>query len=79
MLTITDKPVCISVETMRTHFESVIKGAPALAGNTPLGAMTVNGQFSHYSDPDTDTMWLGFALGMRCMERVAKANPQEAG
>lgn len=32
--------------------------------------MMVNGKFSHYADPDTDTMWLGFALGMRCQERL---------
>jgi hypothetical protein len=44
-----------------------------LRDTTPLGIVEVNGEFSHYMNPETDTFWLGFALGMRCAERVQKA------
>ena len=47
--------------------------AAVLKKNTPLGIIEVNGAFHHYADRDTDTMWLGFALGMRAAERVAQA------
>ena len=33
--------------------------------------MTINDQFHHYMDPDTDTLWIGFALGVRWQERQA--------
>lgn len=73
MLNIKDRPGCITVDTMRQYFEKSVRDTPALAANTPLDCMEMNGVFSHYTDPDTDTMWLGFALGMRCQERVTKA------
>lgn len=57
------------VADIRGRFETSIKNSPRLAGNTPLGVMEINGAFSHYMDPDTDTMWLGFALGTRLQER----------
>ncbi len=55
----------ITVAEMRTYFERSIKG-------TPLGTMDINGEFDHYMDADTDTLWIGFALGMRCAERISK-------
>lgn len=72
MLTIKDKPGALSVATMRVYFERAINDTPALKANTPLGTITVNGAFSHYTRPDTDTMWLGFALGMRAAERIKR-------
>ncbi len=71
MLTIKDRPGCITVEEMRRYFEKSINDTPALKANTPLEIMTINGRFSHYMIPDTDTMWIAFALGMRCAERIA--------
>lgn len=79
MLDIKDKPGVISKAQMRKCFEAAINNSPALKGNTPLGAVEVNGEFSHYADEETDTMWLGFALGMRCQERIAKAQAEVAG
>lgn len=76
MLTIKDKPGRITVAEMRGYFEGAVNNTPALKANTPLGAMEINEQFSHYLDADTDTMWIGFALGMRCAERVAAASQQ---
>jgi len=73
MLDVADKPGKISKAEMRAYFENGVNNTPALKANTPLGVVTVNGKFSHYADPETDTMWLGFALGMRCAERVQAA------
>lgn len=71
-LDIKDRPGCITKEAMREMFEQAIRGTRCLSP-TPLGAIEVNGEFHHYAVPNTDTMWLGFALGVRCAERVAKA------
>lgn len=80
MLDIKDKPGAISKALMRHYFEGAINNTTALKGRTPLGPVTVNGEFSHYADSGTDTMWLGFALGMRCAERVqAAVDAQNAG
>lgn len=78
MLQIADKPGCITVEAMRQHFENQIRNTPAFAQNTPLSVITVNGAFSHYADPDTDTMWLGYAMGMRRQDRIARTSATEA-
>lgn len=73
MLDIVDKPGAISKKLMRQHFEGAINNTPSLKAKTPLGVLEINGEFSHYVDGDTDTMWLGFALGMRCSERLQEA------
>lgn len=72
-VTIKDKPDAISVAIMRTYFEQSVNQTPQFSKSTPLGIMEVNGQFHHYMDPDTDTMWIGFAIGMRCAERLLNA------
>jgi len=72
-LNITDRPGVISKVRMREHFERAIKDTPAFQKNTPLCGVEINGEFSHYLDPDTDTMWLGFAIGMRCAERLSRS------
>ncbi len=73
MLTIADKPGAIPSAQIRECFERVVRETKSLADNTPLGTMVINGVFSHYMDQDTDTMFLGFALGMRCHERMVIA------
>lgn len=78
MLKITDRPGVITSTTMRALFEESIRQTKVFAKNTPLGAVTINGVFSHYADSDTDTMWIGFAIGMRCAERLQKAAPSPA-
>lgn len=75
MLTIKEKPGCITVDAMRQAFEAAIRATPALASNSSLACMEMNGKFSHYIDPETDTLWIGFALGMRTHESQAKAAP----
>lgn len=76
MLQIKDKPGCITATEMRTHFEAAINSTPAFKSNTPLGAISVNGEFSHYANADTDTMWLWFAIGMRTAERISRQKSQ---
>lgn len=75
---IKDGPGKMPVALMRTYFERLVNDTDVFKANTPLGIMEVNGEFSHYMDAETDTMWLGFALGMRCAERLAAANDGEA-
>lgn len=72
MLQIMDRPGCITVSAMKKLFEQSIQSTPVLKANTPLGEVVVNGTFSHYADPNTDTMWIGFAIGMRAAERIQK-------
>lgn len=74
MLRIKERPGSITAGAMRGYFEAAINSTPAFKENTPLGIIEINDEFSHYSDPDTDTMWLGFALGMRAAERIAAAH-----
>jgi len=54
-----------SIANIREHFEKVIKTTTMFKDNTPLGILEVNGEFIHYMDADTDTMFIGFILGMR--------------
>lgn len=57
-------------EQIRAEFESFIKTSSRFSSNTPLGAMVINGKFSHYMDSDTDTMWIGFANGYCAREKL---------
>lgn len=68
---IKDRPGVIAVASIRNHFERMIQGTPGLRF-TPLGTVEKDGQFSHYSDTETDLFWRGFALGMRVAERVTQ-------
>lgn len=60
-----------SITAMRRLFEKAIRDTPQFRDSTPLGIMEVNGVFHAYMDPDTDTMWLGFAIGLRMAQRFA--------
>ena len=64
-----------TVKQMRSEFENAINNTALLKANTPLGAMEINGAFSHYITPDTDTLWIGFALGRRAGHRLNPATP----
>lgn len=71
-LKMTDGTGKIPVAEMRGYFELAMKNTKRF-NDIPLGTMEVNGQFHHYMDPDTDTLWIGFAIGMRCAQRLALA------
>jgi hypothetical protein len=76
-LNIKDRAGVITVAEMRRYFERVVTDTSWLKERTPLGIMEINGQFSHYMDADTDTLWIGFALGMRCAERFGTVTPND--
>ncbi len=63
----------LPVAFMRKCFEEAVAGTQFLRDGTPLGIMEINGKFTHYMNAETDTLWLGFALGMRMSERIQKA------
>ncbi len=62
-------PLKADRERVRRLFEETIKTSK-YAASTPLGAMTINDDFDHYMDPDTDTLWIGFALGVHCASQL---------
>jgi hypothetical protein len=70
MLNIIDKPGAISKTLMRSYFENAVQNTPSLKASRSLNSVNVKGEFSHYANIHTDLMWLGFALGMRCAERI---------
>lgn len=61
-----------TVKEIRIHFEEMVKSSNKFKDSTPLGTMTVNDEFHHYMNPDTDTMWIGFACGMRWAWKLSK-------
>lgn len=77
-LKINDRPGCIPVAQMRHYFEGAINSTPVLKASRPLDVVTSAGEFQHYADPGTDSMWTGFALGMRAAERIHGATGRRA-
>lgn len=79
MLRIVDSPGKISQDDIRTAFKEMVRSEPLITHTTPLGTVVINGGFSHYANSVTDTLYLGFAIGMRRMERMLKeANDEKA-
>lgn len=72
-LTMTDGKEKIPVEKMRRLFEASVKNTPALAKQVKLEPITSGEQFRGYIDAEADALWLGFALGLRCGQRIHKA------
>jgi hypothetical protein len=70
MLQIKDRSGCISVAAMRRHFENAVNQTPVIKAKTPLDIISVKGAFERYANPETQSMWFGFALGMRAAERI---------
>lgn len=62
---------------MRACFERMVKETSALTAETPLDVVETGGKFERYKDDDTDHLWCGFALGMRCLERIVRHNGQD--
>ena len=74
-----DRAGAVSVARMREAFEKSIRDTPVLQQHTRLVAATDGNAFSHYVDPRTDVLWLGFALGMRAAARLAAEDAQKPG
>lgn len=72
---IQDGPGKMAVADMRPLFERSIEDTPLLSKTFKLGfaANKSSMEFVHYLSPETDAAWVGFALGMRCAERLVRA------
>lgn len=68
-IAIKDRDEAISVSIMRGLFEQIIKETDKLK-DQPIQAHNT-GQF-FYENDETNILWNGFALGMRCAERILK-------
>lgn len=53
-----------SIDDIRKVFEQWTRDHQA---TWRIGTLIVNGRFSHYTDPDTDTAWLGFYAAARLL------------
>ena len=66
-----------SVAKMRELFESSCNNTPALKRNTNTDPLLNMGGFSGYKDTQTDAMWIGFSIGLRCAVRFVDAGKLE--
>lgn len=57
------------VGLMRTFFELAMVQSDLLTPED-LQIVNVSGQFSHYYRRPVDLAWVGFALGLRCQQRL---------
>ena len=73
LFTIRDHPGAYPAEGLRKLFEETCNGTPILKENTKLETELRDNEFQGYTDPDTDFLWAGFALGMRVHERLNRS------
>lgn len=71
-LGIVDYPGVIPIAEMRQHFEAVVRSTESLSKRLSLEMLG-----DHYATRETDTVWKGFAIGMRCAERIARARLEQ--
>lgn len=74
---ITDAPGEVTVEAMLDVFIAVMKDTGTEA--EPLHIRNSDGTFAYFCDGDLNTMWIGFALGHRSRDRLAKIPEQRPG
>lgn len=70
MLVIKDRTGFSTQKLMRRYFEGAVKQTEALAKNVHLDCMVAVDGTVEYADPKTQALWVGWALGMRCAERI---------
>lgn len=58
---------------MRRYFEAAVSQTAVLAKLHPLHPLVSGDEFIEYLSPRTQAAWIGFALGMRTVQRMAKA------
>jgi hypothetical protein len=73
ILDVHDRPGVMKASLMRHYFESAVAQTASLASRLQLDRVTVAGEFQEYVRPETQSAWVGFALGMRCAERLQAA------
>lgn len=72
-LNIKDPPGSIRSKLIRAYFERSVNDTPVLRAKVPLDRVMQDGEFSEFMHPETQAMWVGFALGMRAAARLAEA------
>lgn len=78
MLMIRDREGFISAKLARHYFERAVRENTFLAA--PLDCTVGADGLVEYADPQTHAMWVGWALGMRCQQRIeAEMAAQDAG
>lgn len=68
---IRDWPGRITIAEMKPLFEDTMRAFRGLSTRVSLDPAYLDGETGYYNT-DTNLMWIGFALGMRCAERIAK-------
>ena len=77
MLMIKDRDGFISAKLARHYFERAVRENAFLA--TPLDCTVGADGLVEYVDPKTHAMWVSWALGMRCQQRIDKGMPDTVG
>ena len=77
-LEVRDRPGVMKASLMRHYFEGAVMQTATLAATLPLDRVVVAGEFQEYMRPETQAAWVGFALGMRCAERLQAAVDAQA-
>lgn len=72
MMIITDSPGTLPSSQIRSLFKRSVQPTSALTSVYPLEVVNLDGTFIHYRNPETQNLWLGFTLGIRCAERMSK-------
>lgn len=73
MLYIKDRAGTISKAEMQRMFEKAVSDTPALKATAEIdSAVMTDGVIDYYADEKTNALWAGWALGMRCAERLSK-------
>ena len=73
---ITNAPGEIDVDAMLDIFHAVIRDVPELPFDDIHYVRTTSDGFSHFVDPEIQSLWIGFALGHRARDRLVKIPEQ---
>ncbi len=71
-LVIRDREGCLSVAAMQRLFEQSVRQTEALQRQFTLHHVVSGKEFIEYASYKTQAAWIGFAIGMRCLQRIAK-------
>ena len=70
MFVMKDRPGFRTQKLMRHYFESAVKQTAVLAARVQLDCTVGADGAVTYAHQDTQTLWVGWCLGMRCAERI---------
>ena len=72
-IVITDRPGALPVAHMRTLFEQSVNSTQSFRARYDLTTLKRNCEFAGYKSAETNTFWAGFAIGLRCAEKLDQA------